>query len=497
MRFNHLYLKNIRSFENISLTFQKSNFITGWNKDTQDGNGVGKSTIILGVLLLLGGAGFANINLKKLIRSGCKEAMVKGVIETDQGNLLEIERTLKMTGTGKLSVTVNKENPELKTSRDYQNLIWEHLGNPDNFKKLRILDKAIGVNILDFSSGQLRKTLMQMCQDKFEIIRNKLLEKKREFEKYNRSSVLSSHAPSENRLQILEMALAEIDQEQLAGLRKKISSFQQDRSKLLSAKGKYNYSVDACNKSIIRLKNLSKCPQCLQMVPDSHKAPICESLNIEMQKAQTQLTEILKELKIYDDIIQCEDKKQTIILRSKDKINKLKYKLETRIQQKDYKYTNQDIELAKNALAEIDNFANYYIIEWISIIEPIVNAYIAQLSMKLHFDVDEKSNINIQITRGNETLEYEQLSNGEQLFVSFIFKIALLLEHNETGLMIADEAFDCLSVENLNRITKLVSDLPIQLIWVSHNRDVDLLYARLINLEKENGISKLKTEEQE
>ena len=38
----NLYFKNVRSFSEATINLVKSNLITGWNFDTEDGNGVGK-----------------------------------------------------------------------------------------------------------------------------------------------------------------------------------------------------------------------------------------------------------------------------------------------------------------------------------------------------------------------------------------------------------------------------------------------------------------------
>lgn len=486
-----LKLKNIRSFEEVEIDFVKSNFITGWNEDTEDRNGCGKSTICDSILLLLGGASLSTLNLAKLIRTDEKEGSIEGIIETSNGDILEISRTLKTRGSGTLNVKVNGEDSNLSTSRDYQNLIFDYIEDADLFKKFRIVDKSIGTNILDFTAGQLRKTLMAMCQDKFETIRNNALERKREFEKFQKNVVLSSHAPSEKRLSIIEMAIADIESGQLNEIRKKVSEFQKEKSKYLSEKGKYSQQKEIKQNQINRLKSLNKCPTCLQSVPDEHKTKICSELQEEIKKANEKLSEVLTNLKIYDDIISCEDKKQTEIYRQKDKLKNLKYKLDTRLKQTNYKYTERDIELAKSAIEEIDKFANYYIIEWINAIEPIVNSYISVLNMKLHFNLDDRGNPSIEIHRDSKIEVYEQLSHGEKIFISFIFKIALLLEANKSGLIIADEGLDSLSMENLNRIVNIASNLPIQLILVSHNPEINIQRTHVISIIKKKGVSQI------
>lgn len=492
MFLKYLKVKNIRTFSNAEIEFDKTNFITGMNLDTNDGNGLGKSSLVFSILTLIGGSSLTSINLSKLIRHNQKEAKIEGIIELNSGEVLEIKRTLKKRGSGSLAVKVNGKNLNCSTSTQYQEEIFSYLENADNFKKFRIIDKDSGINILDFTSGQLRKTLMGMCQDKFDAIRSKLLSRKNEFEKFSISHLLSAHAPSKKRLKILEGAILSLDNEKLRELNSKINEYNRDRNSIATQRGKYEQIIKIKNSQSYKLKSLSTCPTCFQKVNDSHKNSICSQLNKEIKKVQSQLKEILSKLEIYNDLLLSEEKKKSKIYKEKDKLTSLKYKLETRLKQENYKYTLKDIELAKKAIEEVDRFANYYIIEWVNIIEPIVNSYLEVLGIKFSFNVNEKGNLNPKIDRENETLDYDQLSQGEKIFISVIFKIALLLENNETGLLIADEGFDALSTENLDRIVNLVSNLPIQLIAVTHNKNVDTSRAKIIYIEKEKGESKIK-----
>jgi len=127
--------------------------------------------------------------------------------------------------------------------------------------------------------------------------------------------------------------------------------------------------------------------------------------------------------------------------------------------------------------------------EWVKIIEPIVNSYIGQLNMSMSVIPDEKGNIEVTIKRNGKIYTYDMLSQGEKIFISAIFKIALLMERQESGLMVADEAFNALSGENLNRILEVISNLPVQLLCISHNPEIDKMLAQEIFIEKENDIS--------
>jgi len=491
MKINNIYIKNLRSFEEVEVIFQKSNLISGYNKDTNDGNGVGKTTLIVALLTLLGGAKLTNINLSKLVREGEKSATIKGIIEVGN-DILEIERILKVKGSGSLKINVNGKDLECSTSKVYQEKLFEYIGTPENFKKFRIIDDSSGVNILDFTSGQLRKTLMSLCQDKFEGLRKKLLEKKNLYEKYNKSSVIYKHSPSEKRSRILESAIKNLDTTKLQNILKKIQSFQSEKNQLLTKKGKLTQDAHIKNQQMQKFKSMAICPTCLQKVTEEYKKPIFDDLTKKIQELTKQTNSLLTDLKMYDEIIGQEEKKRTQVYERKQKLNNLKSKLQTRLAQKAYIYCNKDTEIAKRAIEVIDSFSNYYVVEWVKIIEPIVNSYIHQLNMEMKFKPDEKGNIEVSITRNEKEYTYDMLSQGEKIFISTVFKIALLMERQESGLIISDESFNSLSSENLNRILEVVSNLPVQLLCISHNPEIDSSLAYKIEIIKENDISTIK-----
>ena len=491
MIIKNIHFENVRSFVKEDINLVKSNLISGWNFDTDDGNGVGKSSLISAILLLLGGPKLTDINLKKFIRDEEKSATISGNVEVGE-DLLEITRVLKAKGSGSLKLAINGEDQEFQTSKLAQEEIFKYIGNPENFKKFRIIDDGSGINILDFTSGQLRKTLMGLCQDKFDDLRKRLLDKKNKFEKYNKNAVISKHAPSELRLRVIQNAIKGLDTTELNKITSKIQKFQMEKNKILTERGKFLQDKDIKTRQLQKFTGMSQCPSCLQKVSNEYKKPILEDLNKKIKEVSEKMVEMNNDLKIYEDIVQSEEKKKSKIYGEKQKLSNLIYKLQTRISQKEYKYSEKDVEIAKKAIEIIDGFANYYVMEWIKIIEPIVNSYIDRLNMSMKFKISENGNIEAVVTRNEKSYTYDQLSQGEKMFLSTIFKIALLLEQQETGLMVADEAFNSLSGENLNRILEIISNLPIQLLCISHNPNINKNLAKEIFIEKRNNISKIR-----
>jgi len=148
------------------------------------------------------------------------------------------------------------------------------------------------------------------------------------------------------------------------------------------------------------------------------------------------------------------------------KLNDLLLKLESRIRQKDYIYTNKDVLLYKKAIEELDLFCNNFIVDWLKNFEPIINNIISKINFKIEFDFNKK--LDLRLIKNNQTYSYKELSTGQKLILSIAFKLAILLEKNETGLIIADEGFSNLDYDNLNYIVELFKDLPFQLIMMLH-----------------------------
>ena len=91
-----------------------------------------------------------------------------------------------------------------------QNLINDLVGNYDFFKKFRMLDNSKDINILKYTPGQFKKTLMGFLDNLFDDIRQKLLDQKRERETYNINKKVYTHYYSDKRLKALEEGIEQV-----------------------------------------------------------------------------------------------------------------------------------------------------------------------------------------------------------------------------------------------------------------------------------------------
>ena len=95
---------------------------------------------------------------------------------------------------------------------------------------------------------------------------------------------------------------------------------------------------------------------------------------------------------------------------------------------------------------------------------------LSKLGFTVTFRVDAKNNFDIKLLNNNNGTEfvYKELSNGQRLFVTVAFQLALLMEKNESGLVVADEGLSSLDGANLNIMLELFKNSPFQLIAIVH-----------------------------
>ena len=170
------------------------------------------------------------------------------------------------------------------------------------------------------------------------------------------------------------------------------------------------------------------------------------------------------------------ERKQNLII--------LREKLNNRLKQKEYVYTTKDAILIKEAINYLDNFISFYMKEWLKHIEPIINSIITNIGFTISFIINDKKEFEFILTREDKQYKYKDLSNGEKLILSIAFQLSLLLEKNETGLIIADEGFSSLDEDNLNLVFDLFKNLPFQLLCIIHRIDDISINVNVINLNK-------------
>jgi len=167
-----------------------------------------------------------------------------------------------------------------------------------------------------------------------------------------------------------------------------------------------------------------------------------------------------------------------------EKIHDLMVKLEGRLKQKEYIYTSKDIEVVKRALKELDNLSTRYLTQSLSILEPIINSVLEKIRFNVRFEVNDKGKLNISLTKEGVKFNYKDLSTGQKLLLQIAFKLALLLERGEEGIIIADEGLSSLDEENLLHVLTIFENFPFQLVFIIHNWNEVPGEVKIIDLNK-------------
>ena len=104
------------------------------------------------------------------------------------------------------------------------------------------------------------------------------------------------------------------------------------------------------------------------------------------------------------------------------------------------------------------------------------------IEFEIKFTVNDKNNIDYTLYKKGVKYTKEDLSNGQKLILQIAFKLALLSQRGESGLIIADEGMSSLDKNNLLHIIDLIKGFPFQLLIVLHNVQSMPEYVNIIEL---------------
>lgn len=446
MRLKQLTLYNFKCFlGKHTFSFEKLNVILG-------ANGKGKSTVIKDSLLFCL-HGWADKPLSELpTRGKSKSCKVVGVFD---------DCTISREYPTKLTIS----GLDFANSQEAQKWINDKFKGVDFFRKFRMIDIKQGINILEEGKTSFRKTLFSFNDSIFNNVRKNLQGQKREREIWNIDNVEShTHYPSEKRLEKLKEKKLKI-REQIFYFEKEISKLNQSYISRTEKKAGYNATREIYKNQKDRIVQYSNCPTCKRKVTEKTKLKLLKGINETIKKCNESVINILPTLEQEQENINCFKINKQILQSNIDKINVYISKLENRLKQKKYIWNTEDVLLVKKAIEELDGFSDYYITEWVKVLEPIINNIIEKIGFQLKFELDIRGNLEIQLFRGGEQYSYKDLSSGQRLMLAIAFQLALLLEQNEEGLIIADDGINCLDEENLSYVIDFFKDLPFQLTF--------------------------------
>jgi len=352
--------------------------------------------------------------------------------------------------------------------------------------KFRIIDSNIGANFLEEGQVALKKILFSMSDELFNNIRNKLNEVKREREIHNKdTAMISSFYPSETRLETLEIGVQDL-QNRLQKIKSELVPIEQDYIGLTNKKARYSNDLRASQSQKKQVVKDKKCYACKRGLDEELKKKMLDEIIIKIDELEIGIQNLLPEIDKRKGLLDTARKGNDQITNKIYRIQNLITKLETRIKQKDYKYTTRDVLVVKKAIEELDRLSSYYITESLKILEPIINSVLEKIHFCVKFELNEKGKFAIALQKDNVQYKYKDLSTGQKLILQIGFKLALLIEQNKTGIIIADEGLSSLDEGNLLHVVDIFENLPFQLFMVLHHAPELPENIKVINLDSKN-----------
>jgi len=467
-------LHNFKNFKEKEVIFDNMSFLCGKN-------GSGKTTIALESILFAFWGYTPKASLSDLpTRNMAKSCTVEIEVE-HKDKTYKIKRSYPT----RIQLFENNELMKFTNNRDIQDYINETFGDRNYFQKFRIIDSNIGSNFLEEGQVALKKILFSMSDELFNNIRNKLNEVKHEREIYNKDKALVfSYYPSESRLETLEIGVQDL-RNKLEKLNSELVPIEQDYIKLTNQKARCSNDLNACQSQKRIVTQDAKCYACKRGLDEELKKKMLDEIDTKLDELEISVQSLLPEIDKRKDLLETARRGNDQITNRIYKIKSLITKLETRIKQKNYKYTDKDVLIVKKAIEELDKLSSYYITESLKILLPIINSIVIKIGFELKFIVNEKGKFTMALEKDGNPYKYKDLSTGQKLVLQIAFKLALLLERNETGIIIADEGLSSLDEDNLLHVVNIFENLPFQLFMVLHNAPELPKTIKVIDLNKE------------
>jgi DNA repair exonuclease SbcCD ATPase subunit len=207
-----------------------------------------------------------------------------------------------------------------------------------------------------------------------------------------------------------------------------------------------------------------------------------EQLSDEIEQAQESLITEESCLKHYNELL---INLQKHIQKTKENIMKLKEAFKFI----EYKYGASDIQLYSDSIKTLDQFSGYFISEWLQNLNIIINDLLKNINLSVQLTEEKEF---IRIKDGDKDLNYADLSSGQQVFFSCIFKLAILLQKGESDrIIIMDDGLGAMDESNFKNLIEICQTLPMQFFVVFQDTP-QLDNVNYIEIERKEGISYVK-----
>lgn len=490
MIIKYLKAKNFKLFKNANINFDKINLIVGKNHDCEgiSSNGSGKSSISEMIIFCLFGE-VTNLTLKDLIRIGEKECSVELIFVRND----EQYKIIRKIPT-ELQIFSKEGEHKFNTQTIAQKWLNELIGEDLNkFRIYRTIDQTKGINLLDLGITSLRKNLMDLVNNQFIEIRNNLLAKKLERERFSINKKLYHFYLSTKRETILNSGLLKLQQEELNLTKDKREQQNIINNLIGEIKGKekeiYNKQNEIkkakdgiCPILKIKCEKISKSLTNADSVANIRIKEETNIINIEIEQLKSKLKEEESCMQYYNSLY---EEIQNHIRKVKEYLMKLNEAKKF----SSYKYTKTDIQLYADSIKILDSFSAYYVMEWLSNLSLIINNLLKPINISIEFSIEKEF---IKVNNAGQELNYNQLSSGQKTFLNTIFKLGILMNEGiHNGFLIIDEGINTCDQISFTKLLEIINNLNFQSIIIYQNCSKEMKEINYINIERKNGESKI------
>ena len=476
MLINKIVLDNFMSFKGKhNFYFERINFIKGKN-------GVGKTTIINNAVnFVLFGYPGKDKKLEDLptrdITNNCSVSI----------RLILNQDTYDITREYPSKITIYKNGQdlkELKTPAEKNKFIEDTFHNREYFRKFRMIDKDNGTDILDEGNVSIKKTLFSYHEELLNKVREQLAEEKRYREQYVLiQSNLNLCYPSLKRLEVLNKYYQSLSKE-LSIYQTELWENQGCQKNLNREIGQIEQNIKIHKQNQDKLNQETKCYACGQSVSKENKEEQLVEIGFQLVRLNDNRAAIQETINGWVEETAYLTTKIEEVTKRINKIVYYKNRLESILKQQDKKFTEKDIINVKEAIKEVDRFSNSYLLESVQSLEPIINSVLEKINYKLEFTPNNKGDFDITLYKDNKEFKRSDMSTGQKLMLNVAFKLALLLQRQESGIIIIDEGMANLDDENVLNIFELFNNWEqYQLVTVLHRFENIPEYVNIINLE--------------
>jgi hypothetical protein len=393
----------------------------------------------------------------------------------------------------KTTLKIFEDNQEIQfnTNTIGQTYLERVIGTLEFFRSYRCYDQKNGISVLDLGIISLRKILMSFIESYFTDIRNRLLAQKVERERYSVDKKLYKHFLSTHRLDILNAALIDInktcvnfekDKDAQQGIIGQIKTEIQTRERMI-----YNrrHELEEAKKSGVCPILKKKCLEIVKPITPEQNLKINTEIGVwekEIVGYKSKLESEVESIEYYNDSL-------SSLRNEESKIKENLMRLKGAFQFKDYKYTKSDIVIFDEAVKVLDSFAGEYIKEWLSSLSVIINNLLRPINISVEFTADKDF---LKVKDNDQTLKYDQLSAGQRCFLSVIFKLAILMQQNKTGIILMDDGLGSIDLINFKNLIEICKTLPFQIIAVYQNYINEIEDIKHFIVIREKGVSNVK-----